>query len=54
MAHPELGGELSRFFAGYDAVYLWFRPLAVTARAPGMPRRSSISMLANGMFGGRK
>ena len=32
--HPGLAGELSRFFAGYDAAYLWFGALAATARAP--------------------
>jgi len=33
--HPQLAGELSQFFAGYDAVYLWFQPLADMARAQG-------------------
>jgi tRNA A-37 threonylcarbamoyl transferase component Bud32 len=32
-AHPDLAVELSLFFAGYDAVTLWFQPLAEVARA---------------------
>lgn len=31
-AHPDLADELSRFFAGYGVVYLWFGPLAESTR----------------------
>ncbi len=34
-AHPDLAGELSQFFAGYDVAYLWFQPLADMARTRG-------------------
>jgi RNA polymerase sigma factor (sigma-70 family) len=34
-AHPDLAPELSRFFAGYDATYLWLLPLKTAARSRG-------------------